>query len=154
MSIYYPSGKYKLAILSFLEYCYRIFGTQYFVRAPPDSKGCLYLVDDKNVHKYFFPVLNLTIIKPFTCNDTIFSVSFLYEILFLYRFFEYHHHQVRTTAFKTWQNTDWLTDSASIHGWYSFPNTSIPYNSVASYLNFYVTVLYIATVQSSGSFTL
>ena len=54
MSIYYLSGKYKLAILSFLEYCYRIFGTQYFVRAPPDSKGCLYLVDDKNVHNIFF----------------------------------------------------------------------------------------------------
>ena len=38
----------------------------------------------------FVLVLNLTImcVKPFTCNNTIFSVSFLNEILFLHVFFK------------------------------------------------------------------
>ena len=37
MLIYFPSGKYKLSIRSFLEYCYTIFGVQYLVYAPQED---------------------------------------------------------------------------------------------------------------------
>ena len=75
MPIYFPSGKYKLSIRSFLEYCYTIFGVQYLVCAP--QKG-MFVFDDRNVLKYF-SVLSFTIIciKPFTSKNNIFSVSFL-----------------------------------------------------------------------------
>ena len=45
------------------------------------------MFDDRNMHKYF-TVLNFAIIciKPFICNNTIFSVSFLNEILLLHVF--------------------------------------------------------------------
>ena len=118
-----------IVIRPFSEYCYTILDVQwqYFV---PLSKG--WLRDDRNVHN-FFSVLNLTIIriKPFTCNNTIFSVSFLNEILFPYLNI-LSKHTILGLHLK--QNTDltehWLTDQASIHNWYSFPNASIFHNSV------------------------
>ena len=83
MPIYFPSGKYKLSIRSFLEYRYIIFDVQYFMCALKR----MFVFDDRNRQKYF-SVLNFTIIciKRFTCNNTIFSVSFLNEILFLHVF--------------------------------------------------------------------
>ena len=67
-------------VRSFLRYCY----TSVFVLdilCP--SKGCL--VHDRNVRKVFL-ALNLTksSIKPFTCNNTTFTVPFLNKLLFLY----------------------------------------------------------------------
>ena len=80
MLIYFPSGKYKLSIRSFLEYRHIIFDVQYFMCALKR----MFVSDDGNMQKYF-SVLNFTIIciKPFTCNKL---VSFLNEILFLHVF--------------------------------------------------------------------
>ena len=36
----------------------------------------------------------------------------------------------------------WLTDSTSIHKWYSFQNASVYYNSEVSYFNFYVICIF------------
>ena len=57
MPIYFPSGKYKLPICSFLEYCYTIvflgvFLAQYFVHP---SKGCL--MQEKRAQNFFSPEL-------------------------------------------------------------------------------------------------
>ena len=81
MAIYFSSGKYELSICSFLEYCYHTIISVQHTLCP--SKWCL--VHDWNVHM-IFSALNLTIIciKPFTLNNTTFSVSFLHEILFLH----------------------------------------------------------------------
>ena len=85
MPIYYPSGKYKFSILSFLEYCYAVAFVHDVLCM---LKGCL--VHDGNMHK-IFSVLNFTIIciKNFTCNNTTFSISFLNEILFLHQTFSF-----------------------------------------------------------------
>ena len=78
MPIYFASKKYKLSIHSFLEYCYTIV-LVHDILCPSNES----LVHDSttNMHK-IFSALNLTIIciRPFTCNNTIFSVSFLNEI--------------------------------------------------------------------------
>ena len=81
MPLYYHSGKYKLSIRFFLEYCYTIVPLHYNISCT--SKG--YLVHDRNVHKKFGALLNSTItcIVPFTCNNN-FSISLLNEILFLH----------------------------------------------------------------------
>ena len=78
-------GNINFQFVPFLEYCYKIFGAQYFLRALQVKMA--FLLDDRNVHKYV-SVLNFTIIciKFFSCNNTIFSVSFLNEILFLHVF--------------------------------------------------------------------
>ena len=103
--------------LSRVGYCYTIFGAH---SVCPSKR--MFVFDDRNVHKYF-TVLNFTIIciKTFICNNTIFSFSFLNEILFLFVF-------LNTTPSVTflWNLIEhWLTDFASIHVWYSFANASI-----------------------------
>ena len=72
MTISFTSDKYKLSICSFWEY-------YYIAQNSCSSKECL--VDDRKAHK-ICSSLNLTIIsiKAFTCNNKIFSVSFLNEI--------------------------------------------------------------------------
>ena len=81
--IYCLSGKYKLFIPSFLEYCYTIDFVQGISR---HSKECV--AHDRNDDNFFL-ALNLTIIciKIFTCNNATSSASFLNEILFLHSTF-------------------------------------------------------------------
>ena len=98
---------------------------------------------DRNVHKTF-SALNLTIIciKPFTSNNTTFS-SILLKC-WMKHYFSIKHCLLNTsslfwTAFKTWLNTDWLTQQAFISDipssqMHSSPTTD---NSVSSF-NFYV----------------
>ena len=82
MSIYFSSGKYKLSIHSYSAKKYlvpnpmAIFGaTTLNFRLKDDWM----VVDDRNMQ--FFLVLILTMcIKPFTFNNTIFSVSLLNNI--------------------------------------------------------------------------
>ena len=125
MPIYFSLEKYKLSFKFIQSFFRKYFATKYLVpNTLCPSKG--YLVDDRNVHIYIFSVLNLTIIciKLFTCNNTILSFSFLNETLFL----QTHHHCLHLNLHRTL--TDWLTDSASIHEWYSFPNACIFHNSM------------------------
>ena len=55
MSIYFPSGKYKLSIRSFLEYCHTIFGEQYLV-CPPQEDVCVWWY--KHAQIFFSPELH------------------------------------------------------------------------------------------------
>ena len=73
---YYPSGKYKLSIRSFWEYCYTIiFVVRYFV---PFKRmfGGLYK------HAQIPSALNLTIVFIKLCNNATFSVSFFKQSIF------------------------------------------------------------------------
>ena len=76
MSIYYPSGKYKLSVRSFIECCYIIVFVHYnseFVR----HKRMVWCMIEKQPK--YFRALNLKIIfiNSFTCNN-------INEILFLH----------------------------------------------------------------------
>ena len=96
MPTFFPSGKYTLSICSFLENCYTVV-LVHNISCP--SKGCL--VDNRNLHN-IFSALNLRkiCIKPFICNiNTIFSVSFLNEILLLHWTFSLNTPSL--TTFKT-----------------------------------------------------
>ena len=111
MSVYFPLGKYKLSVCSFLEYCYKTLRAHNFSCF---SERCL--VDYRNVHKVFQPWtweyqdlhLNSTIIsdrnvhkvfQPWTweyqdlhLNNTIISVLFLNQIFFfIINFLSAHH---------------------------------------------------------------
>ena len=79
MPSYFPSGRYKLSICLFLEYCYTIVMVDDISRP---SNGCL--LYDRNVYK-ILSALNLTLvcINSFTSNKATFSVFFLNEMLFL-----------------------------------------------------------------------
>ena len=80
MPIYFPSGKYKLSIHSFLEYCYIIVFVHNILCIP----GCL--VHEKHAQTFFSLKWTIICIKSFTFNNMTFSisVSFLNEILFLH----------------------------------------------------------------------
>ena len=123
MSVYFPLGKYKLSVCSFLEYCYKTARAHNFSCF---SERCL--VDYRNVHKVFQPWtweyqdlhLNSTIIsdrnvhkvfQPWTweyqdlhLNNTIISVLFFKSNIFFHYKFSFSTPSL--TAFKTWQNTE------------------------------------------------
>ena len=74
-----PQWSNMYVVIFFQHQPNRVPATQYLVHK--------IVFDDRKVHKYF-SVLNFKIIciKSFTCNNTIFSVSFLNELLFLHVF--------------------------------------------------------------------
>ena len=80
-------------------------------------------------------------IKPFTFNNTIFSVSFLNDISPFKIFFKHTIIELDLRLDRTL-----LTNSSNIHKWYSFPNAPIFHNSVAICFNIYA----IFTFKSSG----
>ena len=113
MSIYFPSGKYKLS---------NSISTRYLVHnilRPP--KGCL--VDDTNLRN-FFSVLNLTVIvSSLSLVVSFFSLLFKWNIIFpLNIFFKHTIIDCISNLIEYW--LVWLTDLASIHDWYSSPNVS------------------------------
>ena len=78
--IYYPLGECKLSICSFLEYCYTIAVFMHSVLCLSKDVWCVIKTQAK-----FFSALNLTIaFSTFHFVITIFSVSFLNELLFLH----------------------------------------------------------------------
>lgn len=74
--IFFPPGKYKISICSFLEYCYTIV---YMHDISCLSKG--YLVLDRNMSKTVLALdLTISCIESFTCNKTTFLAFFLKKI--------------------------------------------------------------------------
>ena len=98
------------------------------------SKGNL--VDDRNVHDNFAVLsLRTNCMKSFTCNNKLFSVTFLMKFCFSIKHFLYLN-TPSLTAFNSSYNTEWVTDSSRNHEWNSIPNASISYNFAVSYFNF------------------
>ena len=104
MSFYYPSGKYKLAIHSFLEFYYTIVFVHDIVLLKR-MFGAWY-----NVHK-IFSALNLTIIfiKPSLSLEVTQSSSFSNEIYFSIKLF-----LLKTLTIIDWWVNDWLTQQTFI----------------------------------------
>ena len=128
MPIYYLSGKYKLSVRSFFDY-FTIFCAS--------QKRMLGLICFGLVS-----TLNLTIIFIESCNNTIFSFWMKYYFSITYFLLNT---PPSLTKFQNFMEY-WLTDSPSIHKWYSFSNASIS----ASYFNFCVSCTFTNKILANS----
>ena len=87
VQIYYPSGKYKLSIRSFLGYCHTIV----FVHNIMPLKR-MFDAWYKYAQNFFIPEFDHNFCHAFTCHNTIFIYQQLNIIAPRNFFFQTHHH--------------------------------------------------------------
>ena len=145
MSIYYPSGKYKLSICSFLEYCYTIV----FVSDILSRKmmfGAWYIC----AQNYFNPESDTNFYQAFHLQEhNLYPSAMKYFssiTLFLSNRLSVTLTMWLDGSLIDWMIIDWLT-----HKSYSFPNASICKSSVTSYFNFYFICVFNRKYSSAYS---